>query len=138
MDSASVFRNPERLRALWPDIRDLPRPYRGRLLLGMALLALHRATGLVLPGSTKYLVDDVIGKKQMDLLVPLAALVAAASVLQGATGALELTPQRRSPVWEAIWDYPQNVSPGARRAFTTSGFSSTPSPGLSVTRTNPP
>jgi hypothetical protein len=37
---------------------------------------INRAAGLVLPWSTKYLIDDVVGKKQLDLLLPLAGVVA--------------------------------------------------------------
>ena len=35
------------------------------------LIAVNRVAGLVLPASTKYLIDDVIGKARADLLLPL-------------------------------------------------------------------
>src|SRR4029079_1077403 len=40
--------------------------------------------GLVLPWSTKYLIDDVVGKRQLDLLLPLAGVVAVAVIVQAA------------------------------------------------------
>ena len=39
----------------------------------------------MLPASTKYLMDDVIGKRQMELLGPLVLAVLAATAIQGAT-----------------------------------------------------
>ena len=78
-------RNSERLRELWPDIRELIRPRRGVLALGFLLMAIGRPCGLVLPTSTRYLVDDVIGKKHVQLLLPLVLLVTAATLIQGMT-----------------------------------------------------
>src|ERR1700740_794589 len=66
-----------------PDIWALIHPRRTLLLLGFGLMALNRVAGLVLPGSTKYLVDDVIGKKQQKLLLPLVLTVIAATLIQG-------------------------------------------------------
>ncbi|HEV8040028.1 MAG TPA: ABC transporter ATP-binding protein [Bryobacteraceae bacterium] len=78
-------RSSERLRELWPDIRELIRPRRGMLALGFLLMLIGRPCGLVLPASTRYLVDDVIGKKQMHLLLPLVLAVMAATIIQGIT-----------------------------------------------------
>ena len=39
----------------------------------------------MLPASTKYLIDDVIGKKQVHLLLPLVLAVMAATIIQGIT-----------------------------------------------------
>jgi ABC-type multidrug transport system fused ATPase/permease subunit len=55
------------------------------LALGFLLMLIGRPCGLVLPASTKYLVDDVIGKKQIHLLLPLVLAVMAATVIQGIT-----------------------------------------------------
>jgi subfamily B ATP-binding cassette protein MsbA len=76
---------PEQLKALWPEIRALVAPRRGTLALGLCIMALNRVTGLVLPASSKFLVDDVIGARRLDLLVPLVLVVLAATVVQGAT-----------------------------------------------------
>jgi len=77
--------NSERLRALLPDIWELVRPRRGLLAIGMVLMAINRVSGLVLPASTKYLVDDIIGKRHYALLRPLILAVVAATVVQGIT-----------------------------------------------------
>ncbi|HTC36323.1 MAG TPA: ABC transporter ATP-binding protein [Bryobacteraceae bacterium] len=76
----------ERLRELWPDIRDMMGPRRKVLAIGFVLMVISRVCGLVLPTSTKYLIDNVIGKKQMSLLAPLVLAVLAATVIQGITG----------------------------------------------------
>jgi len=68
-----------------PEIWALIHPRRGLLLLGFVLMAINRVCGLVLPGSTKYLVDDVIGKRHVQLLVPIVLAVIAATVVQGLT-----------------------------------------------------
>ena len=75
----------ERLRALLPDIKALVAPRKGILALGFALMAINRVSGLVLPASTKFLIDDVIGKKRMDMLLPLLAAVVTATIVQGVT-----------------------------------------------------
>ena len=74
-----------RLREIWPDIWELVRPRRGILAVGFLLMIINRLCGLVLPASTKFLVDDVIGKKQVDMLGPLVLAVAVATAIQGVT-----------------------------------------------------
>jgi ABC-type multidrug transport system fused ATPase/permease subunit len=76
---------PTRPWNLLPDVWALIKPRRAILALGLALMAMNRVVGLVLPGSTKYLVDDVIGKRQIHLLTPLVLVVVAATILQGLT-----------------------------------------------------
>ncbi len=68
-----------------PEVWELMRPRRGILLAGVVLMAINRVSGLVLPASTKYLIDDVVGKKQTQLLVPLILAVLAATLVQGIT-----------------------------------------------------
>jgi ABC-type multidrug transport system fused ATPase/permease subunit len=75
----------ERLRALLPDVWALVRPHRWLLLIGLLLMILNRVAGLVLPSSTKYLIDDVVGKHRVSLLLPLIGAVVAATALQGVT-----------------------------------------------------
>ena len=64
---------------------ELIRPRRGVLLLGLLLMIVNRVSGLVLPYSTKYLIDTVIVKKHFELLKPLVLLVLAATAVQGVT-----------------------------------------------------
>ncbi len=54
-----------------PEVWTLIRPRRRLLALGFFLMVINRVTGLVLPASTKFLVDDVIGKHRVNLLMPL-------------------------------------------------------------------
>ena len=83
--SSPKKRSSERLRELWPDIREMMRPRRRMLAIGFVLMVIGRVCGLVLPASTKYLIDNVIGKKQLNLLVPLVLAVLAATIIQGIT-----------------------------------------------------
>src|SRR5215472_3649411 len=68
-----------------PDVWALMKPRRGLLALGFVLMAINRVSGLVLPASTKYFVDNVILHKQVRLLTPLALAVLAATIIQGLT-----------------------------------------------------
>jgi ABC-type multidrug transport system fused ATPase/permease subunit len=68
-----------------PHVWELIRPRRGVLALGLVLMAVNRVSGLILPASTKYLVDDVIGKHRIQLLTPIVLAVLAATAVQGLT-----------------------------------------------------
>jgi len=68
-----------------PDVWVLMKPRRGLLALGFVLMAINRLSGLVLPASTKYLVDNVISKRQIQLLTPIVLGVLTATVVQGLT-----------------------------------------------------
>jgi subfamily B ATP-binding cassette protein MsbA len=74
------------LAVLLRDAGELIHARRGRLALGFGLLAVSRLAGLVLPGLTKILLDDVIGKHRRDLLEPLVLAAAAATLIQAITG----------------------------------------------------
>ncbi len=69
----------------WEEARGLIWKSRARLSLGLGLMLVNRLTGLVLPASTKFLVDDVIGKQQPQLLWPLAGAVALATLVEAIT-----------------------------------------------------
>lgn len=60
-------------------------PRRRLLLLGLLLIAVNRAAGLVLPGSTKFLLDDVLPHRDLAFLKLLLIAVAAAIVIQALT-----------------------------------------------------
>jgi subfamily B ATP-binding cassette protein MsbA len=68
-----------------PHVWALIKPRRGILATGLLLMAVNRLSGLILPASTKYLVDDVIGKHHIRLLTPIVLAVLAATVIQGLT-----------------------------------------------------
>ncbi|HEX7578626.1 MAG TPA: ABC transporter ATP-binding protein, partial [Thermoanaerobaculia bacterium] len=78
-------RKSERLKALLPDLWELVKPRRGILALGLLLMAVGRLAGIVLPASTKFLIDDVVGKRRTELLGPLIGAVVLATAIQGAT-----------------------------------------------------
>ncbi|HWQ52661.1 MAG TPA: ABC transporter ATP-binding protein [Bryobacteraceae bacterium] len=61
------------------------KPRRRLLALGFVLMAINRVSGLVLPASTRYLIDDIIVKQQTWLLLPLVGAVVVATAVQGAT-----------------------------------------------------
>jgi ABC-type multidrug transport system fused ATPase/permease subunit len=75
----------EKLRAVLPVVWDLIRPRRALLAAGFVLMVINRVSGLVLPYSTKYLIDNVFIKHQHQLLKPLVLGVLAATVIQGIT-----------------------------------------------------
>jgi ABC-type multidrug transport system fused ATPase/permease subunit len=68
-----------------PHVWALIKPRRGILAAGLLLMAVNRVSGLILPASTKYLVDDVIGKHHIRLLTPIVLAVLSATVIQGLT-----------------------------------------------------
>ena len=74
-----------RLRRVLPVVWELVRPRRGILALGFFLMVINRVSGLVLPYSTKFLIDSVITKHHVDLLRPLVLLVLLATAIQGVT-----------------------------------------------------
>ena len=63
-------------------------PRRKLVLLGLLLVAINRLAGLVLPGSTKYLIDNVIGESRPELLRNLLIVVGAAILVQATTSFL--------------------------------------------------
>jgi subfamily B ATP-binding cassette protein MsbA len=68
-----------------PEVWELIRPRRVLLTLGLVLMVINRVAGLVLPASTKFLVDDVIGKHHVNLLMPLVGAVLLSTLIQGLT-----------------------------------------------------
>ncbi|HET9707238.1 MAG TPA: ABC transporter ATP-binding protein [Gemmatimonadales bacterium] len=71
--------------AAWGEARALVWGHRRRLFLGLGLLVVNRLTGLILPSSSKMVIDRVIGQKRPDLLVWIALVVAVATVVQAVT-----------------------------------------------------
>jgi ABC-type multidrug transport system fused ATPase/permease subunit len=69
----------------WQEARVLIVARRGRLGLGLALMLVNRIAGMVLPATSKYLIDDVIGKRHAQLLVPLALAAGGATIVQAIT-----------------------------------------------------
>ncbi|HEY5401480.1 MAG TPA: ABC transporter ATP-binding protein [Pyrinomonadaceae bacterium] len=74
--------------AAWQDARELIWQHRYRLALGMLLMIINRLVGLVLPTTSKYLIDDVVLKHRGELLIPLAVAAGAATLIQAVTSFL--------------------------------------------------
>jgi subfamily B ATP-binding cassette protein MsbA len=70
---------------VWREAREIIWARRKRIALGAALMIVNRLAGLVLPGSSKFLIDRVIGESDAQLLLPLAAAVGAATLVQAGT-----------------------------------------------------
>lgn len=60
-------------------------PRRKNVLIGLTLIVVSRLAGMVLPGSTKYLLDDVVAKNDLDMLWILLAAVVGALIIQSVT-----------------------------------------------------
>ncbi|HNP18335.1 MAG TPA: ABC transporter ATP-binding protein [Fulvivirga sp.] len=60
-------------------------PRRNQLLVGLILIIISRLAGLVLPGASKYLMDDVIPNNNMETLQYLLLAVAGAILIQAVT-----------------------------------------------------
>ncbi len=73
------------LRDVWPQLRELVLPRRKILAFGFLLMIVNRLSGLVLPIAPRYLIDNIIGKKQTELLVPLVLAILGATLIQGVT-----------------------------------------------------
>ncbi|MFO1077296.1 MAG: ABC transporter ATP-binding protein [Planctomycetota bacterium] len=70
----------------WREARELLAAHRARLLLGLVLMLVSRLAGLVMPGTSKLLIDEVVGKRDIDLLWPLAIAGGLATLVQAVTG----------------------------------------------------
>jgi len=71
--------------AVWREAKVLIVARRGRLTLGLGLMLINRLVGLVLPATSKFLIDDVIGRHRPDLLLPLALAAGGATIIQAVT-----------------------------------------------------
>ena len=69
----------------WREARALIWQHRSRLAIGLGLMLVSRLAGLVLPWSSRYIIDEVVGQRRADLLGIIAAAVGAAAVVQAVT-----------------------------------------------------
>jgi subfamily B ATP-binding cassette protein MsbA len=72
-------------KVVFRDAMELVSARRGRLALGFGLLAINRLCSLVLPGTTKFLLDEVIGKGRRELLATLVLAAGGATLIQAVT-----------------------------------------------------
>ena len=73
------------MKSVYVEAKNLVWARRGRLGAGLLLMLVSRLTGLVLPATSKYLIDDVIGKGRHELLPMLALAAGAATIVQALT-----------------------------------------------------
>ena len=73
------------LDVVWREARELVWAHRSRLGVGFLLMLVNRLAGLVLPASSKWLIDEVVNNSRADLLIPIALAAGAATAVQGAT-----------------------------------------------------
>ncbi len=71
--------------AAWREARELVWTHRRRLGLGLVLMLISRLAGLILPASSKWLIDEVVGKQRAELLLPIALAAGAATLVQAVT-----------------------------------------------------
>ncbi|MGH9469141.1 MAG: ABC transporter ATP-binding protein, partial [Terriglobia bacterium] len=83
--SAPRAENSPRWWEMLPDIWEFLRPRRAHLAIGFALMAVNRVAGLVLPYTSKYLIDDVMRGHELRLLEPIVIAVLAATAVKGVT-----------------------------------------------------
>ena len=83
--SALAGTSKPKLRAVWPLVWELIRPRRGLLALGFVLMIINRVAALVLPYSSRFLIDSVVIKRHTQLLKPLVLAVLVATLIQGVT-----------------------------------------------------
>ncbi len=74
-----------KISTAWRDARELVWAHRWRLALGGVLMIISQIAGIVLPASSKYLIDDVIGKQQYQMLKWIALAIGVATLVQAVT-----------------------------------------------------
>ena len=93
---------------LLPDVLALIKPRRTIIAIGFGMMVINRVSGLILPASTKYLLDDVILKKQIRLLPIIVAAVVTATIIQGITS-FALTQLLSKSSWRMISELREKV-----------------------------
>src|SRR5713226_9696195 len=73
------------LRMIAPFVWELVRTRRGLLALGFLLMIINRISGLVLPYSSRFVIDKVAIQHHVELLRPLVLVVMIATAIQGVT-----------------------------------------------------
>ncbi len=70
---------------VWREAREIIRQNRRKVAFGLVVMTIGRIAGMAVPASSKFLIDDVLTGGRTDLLLPLALVVAAATLIQGGT-----------------------------------------------------
>jgi ABC-type multidrug transport system fused ATPase/permease subunit len=99
----SAIKGAPKLRKLLPNIWALVSPRKYLLLLGLLLIAINRVSSLVLPATTKYLIDDVFVKGNEHLLGTIVLVVLGATAVQAITS-FSLAQTLSKAAWQLITD----------------------------------
>src|SRR5579862_8307523 len=75
----------KQFKSAWPELWSLVKPRRRLLFAGLLLMIVNRVFGLSLPAAAKVLVDEIIGKRRTELLLPLVVALVIATFIQGAS-----------------------------------------------------
>jgi subfamily B ATP-binding cassette protein MsbA len=87
MDPEKKSRKVDMKRA-WAEARALMWKHRRSLSIGLVLMLISRVASMILPFSTKYVIDDVLGQRRVELLIPIVLAAGAATVVQAITSFL--------------------------------------------------
>ncbi|HET7274636.1 MAG TPA: hypothetical protein VFI91_05625, partial [Longimicrobiaceae bacterium] len=85
MSNGKEERGKRKLLTVSEEAKRLLWDHRRILAIGLAIMVVNRLAGFVLPASSKYLIDTVIGEGRGDLLLPLALAAGAATLVQAGT-----------------------------------------------------
>ncbi len=80
-----MTKKPERKVTIGQVFKTIIWPRRNQLFLGLFLIIISRLSGLILPGASKYLIDDVIPSNDLNMLKWLIIAVVASIVVQSVT-----------------------------------------------------
>ncbi len=78
-------KRPTNYKAAWAEARRLMWQHRRTLGIGLVLMLVNRLAGLVLPGSVKWIVDEVLTNGRTELLAPIAIATGIATLLQASS-----------------------------------------------------
>ena len=70
---------------VWEESRALVWAHRRSLAIGLTLMVVNRLAGLVLPASSKFSVDEIVGNGRSTLLGPLAFAIGVSTLVQAST-----------------------------------------------------
>jgi len=82
-ETAAKKKPAETFRSVRPLLKELVYPRRGMLALGFCLMLINLVASMIMPYSTKFLIDYVLGQKHYDTLKWLVMAVFAATIVQG-------------------------------------------------------
>lgn len=77
--------NSRQLQGPWHEARRLLRDQRAPLTAALLLVLANRLAALALPTASRYIVDEVIGRRRSDLLLPIALLAGLALLVESAS-----------------------------------------------------